>query len=181
MTVYRISLTFSYKFNTFNVSKFVLTKMLLSLIWSRFLDCGFCACCCLSHLYDYFSDIKTPSADPLCLSRSKSSIRLIRSWNSLALLLIEDCLKENHFTSNLYSRAAEDESVLMVTFHRSFPFSPFLFNFFIEIVMELDLSSYENSGINIYSNGKLWELGYMDNLVLLSKEPNNLQIFFDRR
>lgn len=45
--------------------------------------------------------------------------------------------------------------------------------------MEMALSLLRNSAIDIFSGTRLSDLGYVDNLVLLSENPSKLQVFID--
>lgn len=55
-----------------------------------------------------------------------------------------------------------------------------LYNIVIDKMMEVALSSWKNSGTNIYPNGKPSDLDYADDIVPLSGDPINLQVFVGR-
>ena len=55
------------------------------------------------------------------------------------------------------------------------PLSPFLFNFVVDTLLENALSSCEDSGIELLPGGKLSDLEYADDIVLLSEDPGKLQ------
>ncbi|MBM6549358.1 reverse transcriptase family protein, partial [Streptococcus dysgalactiae subsp. equisimilis] len=60
------------------------------------------------------------------------------------------------------------------------PLSPFLFNFVIDMILEIALSSCENSGIQLFPGGSvLSDLEYADDVVLLSEDAGKLQAFLD--
>ncbi|CAH8675424.1 unnamed protein product [Schistosoma haematobium] len=55
------------------------------------------------------------------------------------------------------------------------PFSPFLFNFIIDLLMEITLSSTEFSGIDLLPGGPLIDLEYTDDIVLFGEDADKMQ------
>jgi hypothetical protein len=59
------------------------------------------------------------------------------------------------------------------------PLSPFLFNFVIDTIFDTALSSCDDSGIEFLPGGKLSDLEYADDVVLLSENTGKLQVFLN--
>ncbi|CAH8507928.1 unnamed protein product, partial [Schistosoma guineensis] len=55
------------------------------------------------------------------------------------------------------------------------PLSPFLFNFIIDLLMEITLSSTEFSGIDLHPGGPLIDLEYADDIVLFGEDADKMQ------
>nr|CAX83711.1 endonuclease-reverse transcriptase [Schistosoma japonicum] len=55
------------------------------------------------------------------------------------------------------------------------PLSPFLFNFIIDLLLEVTLSSAEFSGIDILPGGPLIDLEYADDIVLFGEDTDKIQ------
>lgn len=49
------------------------------------------------------------------------------------------------------------------------------FYFAFEVIVKIGLSSYERSGINIYSDSELCDFEYADKVVLLSESPAKVE------
>ncbi|CAH8658448.1 unnamed protein product [Schistosoma rodhaini] len=55
------------------------------------------------------------------------------------------------------------------------PLSPFLFNFIIDLLLEITLSSTESTGIDLLPGGPLSDLEYADDIVLFGEDAGNMQ------
>ena len=55
------------------------------------------------------------------------------------------------------------------------PLSPFLFNFIIDLLLEITLSSTEFSGIDLLPGGSLIDLEYADDIVLFGEDADKMQ------
>ncbi|VDO61486.1 unnamed protein product [Schistosoma margrebowiei] len=58
---------------------------------------------------------------------------------------------------------------------QSCPLSPFLFNFIIDLLMEITFSSTEFSGIDLLQGGPLIDLEYADDIVLFGENADKMQ------
>lgn len=61
------------------------------------------------------------------------------------------------------------------------PISPFPFNLVIAMLVEVTVSSYEDSGIDVCTDRNLSELGYANNVALLNEGSSKLHVFLDHR
>lgn len=54
-----------------------------------------------------------------------------------------------------------------------------LFIFITEVIMQITLSTCENTGTNMFSGKILFDSEYAGDVVMLNEDPGNLQIFLD--
>nr|CAH8845762.1 unnamed protein product [Trichobilharzia regenti] len=55
------------------------------------------------------------------------------------------------------------------------PLSPFLFNFIIDVLMDLTLGDFSDSGIDLLPGNNLVDLEYADDIVLLGEDADEMQ------
>ena len=56
------------------------------------------------------------------------------------------------------------------------PLSPFLFNFVIDMILELSLSSSNDCGVELLPGGRLTDIEYADDIALLGTDPSKMQL-----
>ncbi|KAK4468373.1 hypothetical protein MN116_000167 [Schistosoma mekongi] len=55
------------------------------------------------------------------------------------------------------------------------PLSPFLFNFIIDVLLEISLTSFKSSGISLLPGGSLVDLEYVDDVVIFGEDAHSIQ------
>lgn len=60
------------------------------------------------------------------------------------------------------------------------PFAAFLDNLIVEMLAKINLTPCENDGTDLYSDKKLSDLEYLDEVLFLSEDLGRLLLFFDQ-